>query len=353
MPKDERSFSRRNLLKSAVAGTAAGLGGIYLSRRSALRDRLVEESKGVAESVRRFPGFGYGGNPVHLADIVGASPVLEADRDQPGYWKGAPALEHDAENGRLLTHVRHRDPKHRGYLVSISQVDHETLNLDELIAIPKQDLNARSMEGGELIVEDGKFRWFLSYQHAASGDWRIQERRASTIEGMQSGGTDLDIDSQYTHHKDPTAINEVLYFLSSSKNWLWSQPEKVALDGERKVATGLTVRGVGNARITGGGLLDGEIFADTWPDFPGTNTSNVLWTTDERNATGFLDSDTVHIPSGEYFISRSDGSVTYVDAEIVGETVYLLWQAEQSDGSKDLVGGKLGVEEYSRIFTPS
>jgi hypothetical protein len=107
---------------------------------------------------------------------------------------------------------------------------------------------------------------------------------------------------------------------------------------------------VGNARITSGGIVHQEVFADVWPDLPYSNVSNLLWTANERSAVGQLGTDCVNFDFPHQFVSACGGSVTYVTSQLVGEHVYLLWQEEKYNGSNDLVGSIIPLEEYKSNF---
>ncbi|MFB6194920.1 MAG: hypothetical protein ABEI80_02025 [Haloplanus sp.] len=346
---DERlDPSRRRVLKAGGLATAGGL-ALYLLQDGRIRGRVAERGKGVAEVLRAVPGFGYGGRSVELGAVVGRTDVLTAEKDEPGYWRGAPAMAYDGGADRILTHVRHRDPDDRGKRVSIHRIAPETLEATELVSLDKRDLGARSVEGGELVVEDGEYRWFISYQHPRTGNWRIQERRASTVEGLQSGGADLDVASAYAHTKDPAIVNGEFHVISTTRNWLHSRIERVDVDRARPTTRAVDLRGVENARLTSGGLVGNEVFVDAWPNFPGTDISNFLWTTDERSATGELTAGGVRVDTPERFVSASGTSVTYVDGLLVDGTVYLLWQEERRDGSNDLVGTRLPRGDYERL----
>jgi hypothetical protein len=333
-------MSRRDLLKRGVI--VGMLGSVAVLGIPSVRDQLVEEAKSLAAVLRRLPGLGYGRDSVTFTTLVGGQPILEANGEEAGHWKGAPALTYDEATDRLLTHVRHRDRDERGHRVSLYEIDQETLVAEELVSVNKGELTARSMEGGELVVTDSEYRWLISYQHDEAGDWRIHERRAPTIDGLRTSGQDLDVASSFYHSKDPAIVNGELYLISSSKTWLRSSPERVSFDGDQPTATSLTVQGTPNARITGGGIVADEVFTDTWP--------NVLWTNDERSATGVVEATALSIDSATNFVSTSGGSVTYVDGERIGDTVYLLWQEGRQDGSKDLFGTTVDIAEYRDHF---
>lgn len=341
-PDSWQDVSRRDLLKYGGVG-ALVTGGVVLVGNPGVRDDVVEESKAIAEILRAIPGLGYSGDTAVLSEVVGGQPVLTAESRGPGHWRGAPALAYDETTERLLTHVRYRHPERRGYRVSVGHLDRDAFGLEELVTVSKDDLNARSMEGGALAVSENAYRWLISYQHDADGDWRIHERTGTTVDELDRPGRDLDIDSSYHHLKDPAFIDGDLYVLSSSANWLRSQPERVTFDSERPSTVALDVGGVSNARITGGGVLEQELFADTWPNF--------LWTTDERSATGVVDDSAVEIDSERRFVSEAGASTTYVDAQRVGETVYMLWQESQEDGSKDLYGAEVSMATYRNLFS--
>lgn len=350
MDDAERPATRRRYLKRVGVVTALGLGGVGLLQNDSIRDRVVKWSKGFVEPLRKVPGLGYSGRSVKLADFKGSETVLQAERDEPGFWRGAPALEYDRANDRLLTHVRHRDPIDRGKRVSIYQVNRDSLAATELVSLSKRELDARSVEGGEIVREAGEYRWVISYQDAETGKWGLHERRASTLDGLRSSGRDIEIRSSYHHHKDPAVVNGEWYVLSNSRRWLDSGVERVDIDAERPTATEINVTGYGNARITAGGVVGSEVFADVWPDFPGTGIANVLWTSDERSTSGVVDGMRLQIDPTSHYVSASGTSVTYVDAIAVDGTVTMLWQAEMPDGSNDLVGTQLSIDEYEQFF---
>lgn len=339
-----------NCRRAWVPCSLGALTSKRLSRRDDLGDQVVEKSKRVAQIIRQIPGLGYRGDANKLKDKLGGTDVLQAEKRERGYWRGATAMEYDEESDKMLTHVRHRNPKDRGYRVSICHFDTDAMSLSELISVNKQDINARSIEGGELIKQDGEFRWFISYQNASGGDWRIQERRASTVNELETEGTDLVINSSYFHNKDPAFVNGDMYLVSYSRRWMDSKIEKIDVDDSRPTTEKLDLVGTGNARITSGGILGNEVFADTWPDFPLTGVSNILWTTDERSSTGTLDGDSIHLDPSEYFVSGCGGSVTYIDAESVKDSVYLLWQEQKRSGGTDLVGTRIELSDYGEFF---
>ncbi len=318
--------------------------------RSFHRDRVVERSKGLARVLRRCPGLGYDGRPEPLARSVDTTVISRAERDAPGYWCGAPALEYDRTNDRLLTHLRHRGPARRGHRVSVCRLDRDPLAVTELVSLTSEALGARSLEGGALREQDGTYTWVISYQDAEAGTWGLHERRAPTLDGLRSGGRDLAVRSPYSHHKDPTVVDGEWYVSSHSRHWLQSGVERVDVDADRPTTTELAVTGHDNARITTGGVVGGEVFADVWPDLPATGVSNVLWTSDERGASGVVDDETLRTDASRHYVSASGGSVTYVSSVAVGDTVTMLWQAETAGGGNDLLGAQLSIEEYDRLF---
>jgi len=335
--------SRREFLKEAGAAIAATSLGFALSQNIPLL-------KAIAEGIRSVPGLGYKGMSVPLAEEIGSQTLLTAPADGPGNWVGAPAVEYDSAAERLLVHVRWRSPSERGYRVSLHQVNPDTFEFDRVTSVRKDDIGARSIEGGEIRREDGEYRWLISYQSATRGDWRIQQRRDSTIGGLSAAGADLDLSSQYFHTKDPAYVNDDLYVISHSGDWLDSQLARVTFESGLATLTDVEVAGAGNARVTGGGIVGDEVFADVWPDFPGTDIANVLWTTDERGYTGSLEREELTIDSTRHFVSRCHSSLKYLDAEAVGDTVYMMWQEETCDGSNDLVGTVIGMDRYRELF---
>lgn len=341
-------MSRKSFLTLVVA-TTCGLVGFFLVRNDNLRDQVVERSKSVAAALRSVPRLGYRGRSTQLADEVGSRTLLKAENDEPGYWKGAPSVAYNEANDQILTHVRHRNPSERGHTVSIYRIIRDDFTLENVVNVHKRELDARSIEGGELVVDDGKITWYISYQSQDAGDWRVERRCASTLKRLRLRGDDLALQSDYFHQKDPSLIDGELYVVSSSRYWTQSTVEKTTPGSSRLETTNVPVDGVGNARITSGGVLGNEVFADIWPNFPCSGVQNVLWNTDERSSTGSLGSDSVYIDPSRHFVSASGGSVTYVDATLVDGVVYLLWQEQRPDRSNDLVGTTLGIEEYKEL----
>lgn len=335
--------ARREFIK--VFGVAAG--GIVASKN--VRYQVSEESKHVAEGLRKIPGLGYSGRSTALSYSVGGKDILRAEKENVGYWRGAPALEYDPASDTLITHVRHRDPINRGKRVSLHRLDQQTLKATEILSINKQELAAKSIEGGELIKEDGEFRWFISYQKDSNGKWVIQERRGPSISDLSSGGHQLNINSDLYHNKDPAIVNGEFYVISNSRDWLDTKIQKINIDKDQPRAEEVSLNGAGNGRITTGGLLENELFLDFWPDLPHTNISNFLWTTDERSTNGMLESGSVHIDTSNHYVSSCGSSITYVDALMVQEWVYLLWQEEKCAGNNDLVGSRITLEEYENL----
>jgi len=311
------------------------------------RDRLAERSKRFARVLRQLPGLGYSGDPVILRSLVEGETLLEPEGVGHGHWVGAPSVTYDPAGDRLLVHIRHRDPDERGYTASIHEMDQETLQLQERCSISRHTIGARSLEGGTILAEDGELRWFLSYQHEQEGDWRIQQRQGSDLDSLGEGGDDLAIDSPYIHNKDPVVIDGRLYVNSSSRSWLRSRIEAVDID-DGSATEHIPVTDAANARITGGAA--DTLFLDTWPDLPGTDVPNVLWTGDERATAGRFDEGSITVDSGMQFVSPTGGSVTYPAAERLGEQVYLLWQEETGDGSNVLAGSRISIDAYRRRF---
>lgn len=338
MPDDQSGPVRRKFLKIAALGGTVGL-GLWLSQTTPIL-------KSIAGALRTVPGFGYSGTATQLRERIDADVLLTAAEDCPGYWVGAPALEYSMISNRLLVHVRYRNPQERGHTVSIHELDSETLELRKLLSVTKEELSAKSLEGGAIIESDGDLRWILSYQSETAGDWRLQKREASSVEGLSTGGEDLELDSEYFHTKDPSFVNGNLYAVSYSRNWLDSEIQRLDLVGSSPVCKPVELTGVANGRISGGGVAQNEIFVDIWPDFPGTGSSNVLWTADERSTTGTLEAGTAAVDSSQFFVSHCSRSLKYLSAVELQGTVFVLWQGENCDGSNDLFGTKVSLDQY-------
>lgn len=344
---DEERKSRRTFLKGAGALSVIGVEAAVLA--SLEPDLTNGYTKAISRTVRDFPGLDYPGTPVTLSSIVGGKTILTADGTAPGYWKGAPGMEYDTSRDRVLVHVRHRTAESRGNRASIYEFDHENWNVEELVAIEKEDIGAESMEGGEILEQDGEYRWFLSYQSKRDGDWRIQERRAATVSGLQSGGTDLRIASERFHHKDPVFLDDRLYVSANTRDWLGQGVERIDPDERNPEATPVSTEGTSSIRPTAGCVIDDEIFADVLPDVPLTDVPNMLWTSDEQSYVGSLRDSTLSVGLSKYLASSHGGSVKYIDVEPIGEDVLVLWQRQNPDGSNDLAGAKITLDEYEGL----
>ncbi|TDD34918.1 hypothetical protein E1286_40260 [Nonomuraea terrae] len=107
-------------------------------------------------------------------DASGATVVFGPEKEEPGYWAGAPGVLHDGE--RFWLTYRHRRPRgaghERGWHCAVAVSD-DGVRFSEVWSVHKDELRTPSMERFRLTRTPGGYRLYLSYVDPADNRWRV------------------------------------------------------------------------------------------------------------------------------------------------------------------------------------
>jgi hypothetical protein len=301
--------------------------------------RVVDKCVEIFKPLFAHISWGFERNKVVLSDKVDADIILEPDEVSNGYWVGAPALEHDKENQRIILYARHRDPENRGLKACLYVAEESSLDFEKRAEMDKDSLQAVSIEGADLREEDGLYSLYLSFQDREDGRWKILSAQGESVEGLVEDGTTMQIKSDDAHLKDPALNGEELYLSSNPRSWLASGVRRVKLESDLE-AEEINVGATRYARLTSTGIED-EVFVDIKP--------SILLTSSEKSAVGRLDSSSIVL--GETLLASEYGSARYFEVLELNEgCVYVLWEEEMEEGGHCLKGSIISKNRYREIF---
>jgi len=100
--------------------------------------------------------------------------ILEPEGKEPGYWIGVPAIYYDESTQTYFLYVRVRNPRpesgkitptdtHRGYKCQIMESE-DGINFKPIWEMRKNQIGARSIEGGALMKIEDQFHLFQSFE---------------------------------------------------------------------------------------------------------------------------------------------------------------------------------------------
>jgi hypothetical protein len=278
-------------------------------------------------------------NKVVLSDKIDAETILEPDELSKGNWVGAPALEYDESNQRVLLYARHRDPQSRGFKGCLYTAEKGSLDFEERAEISKEQIQAVSIEGADLRQEEGEYSLYLSSQDKKDSSWKVLEFRGESIEEVAEKGEKMGIESDDTHLKDPALDRDNLYVSSNPRSWLASGVRKINLDSGLK-AEEIDVKSVKYARLTSTGIED-EVFVDIKP--------SIFLTSSEKSSVGRLESSGIKL--GNILLASKYGSARYFEVlEINENSIYVFWEEEMKQGGHCLKGKVISKYKYKEIF---
>ncbi len=118
-----------------------------------------------AEVIRHPPGTGY------------------------GYWAGGAKVSRDPDTGTFTLFYRLRSPleRGRGAECRVAQSD-DGIAFTDVWSAGKDELAATSIEVGHCLRMSGEWRLYVSYEYAATGEWRIDVIRGSDPAELDTQG---------------------------------------------------------------------------------------------------------------------------------------------------------------------
>lgn len=119
-----------------------------------------------------------------LFDPDGGATVRAPERQERGYWMGAPSVAYHEESFYLAYRVRRPIGLGRGVSCRIAQ-SHDGVTFTDIAEIRKEDLETESIERSALhVTPDGIWHLYISYLDPSDGRWRIDTMSAPTIESL-------------------------------------------------------------------------------------------------------------------------------------------------------------------------